>query len=148
MLYLLARCANNQALHDVYIDIGHTGEVAGLKVVVPMDEAYNVIALRRPASANREFDNKLDFACGGPESSLSLTFRLAQDKAREVESQTFDATCPRVPGQDASLVHLGQMHLKKGEFNLVIQNNRPIAMPSDARVQVLLVGVGVPDNAR
>ncbi len=142
-LYFLTLCANNQALHDVFIDLGRTGEVAVQKVAAPMDEAYDLIAWRVPALDPGGYDNKLDFACGHPESPLSLTLNISRENEPAVESRTFDAICPARQGEDPSLVHLGRMRLKRGPFKLVIENNRSIALPANGRVQVLLVGTGV-----
>ena len=142
-LYFLTLCANNQALHNVFIDLGHAGEVAVQKVAAPMDETYNLMVWRVPALGSGGYDNKLDFACGHPETPLSLTLTILRENESAVESRTFDATCPPSPGEDPSLVHLGQMHLKHGAFNLLIENNRSMVLPSNGRVQVLLVGTGV-----
>jgi hypothetical protein len=142
-LYFLTLCANNQALHNVFIDLGRTGEVAVQKVAAPMDEAYNLIAWRVPALDSGVYDKKLDFACGHPESLLSLTLTTSRENESAVESRSFDAICPPRRGEDPSLVYLGQMRLKRGVSKLVIENNRSIALPANGRVQVLLVGTGV-----
>lgn len=143
-LYFLTLCANNQALHDVFIDLGHAGAVATRQVDAPMDEVYNLVLWRVPALANGQYDHSLDFACSRPEGPLSLVLKVSHDDGSEGESRTFDATCPPRHGEDPSLVHLGQLRLKKGPFKLVIRNIRSIALPTDGRVQVLLVGTGVP----
>ncbi len=142
-LYFLTLCASNQALHDVFIDLSGAGAIATKQVNVPMDEVYNLILWRVPARANGHYDRGLDFACSRPDAPLSLTLKVSSNDETESKSQNFDATCPPRHGEDPSLLHLGQFRLKKGQFKLVIQNNRPLALPSDGRVEVLLVGTGV-----
>ncbi len=142
-LYLLSLCANNQALRDVFVDLGRVGPVVTQDVVAPMDEAYELELWRVPKVRNGTFDHAREFACSGGQSALSLTLRVSHGDEPATESRTFTARCPARGDADRSLVALGQVVLRKGVSHLVIVNEVAVALPDEVRLQVLLVGNGV-----
>lgn len=141
-LYLMALCANNQALRDVTIDLRRAGPVLTQEIRAPMDEDYRFMLERGVKASDGTEEPTLTFACRHS-SVISLTLTLTHEGESAGESKTFIKSCPFGEGDDPSVLLLGQAHLKKGVSRLVIVNNGSLALPVAGRVKVLLVGNGV-----
>jgi len=139
----MALCANNQALHDVTIDLRRSGLVVEQDVRAPMDEDYRFILSQGAKSPDGSEDPTVAFACKHS-SVISLTLTVTHEDESASESKTYMTSCPFGEGNHPSTLLLGQAHLKKGMSRVEIVNNESLGLPAPGRAKVLLVGNGVP----
>ena len=150
-MWLMTLCASNQALKDLFVDLGQSGVVLSEAIDAPMDEPHRLLLVLRPADnapaapQGQELTNLLCAAGGsdaGVVTPVHLTFRLIDAGGKPEVSQTYQPTCQGLVSHNPDTLLLGTLDITKGPHRAELVNNTAISNLAGKRVQVLLVGKG------
>lgn len=165
LMWLSSMCAANQAIRDGYIDLGAANVLLNQEINIPMDEKYSLLLWLKPTgphdAATPLPKNWGAILCGTVTNSekagqatksnelasyISLTVEIFALNGQLISRNIFSPTCPRPKYEDAYVLILGHIDMKRGEYDIKITNNHPIDYPGTGKVQVIFRGrsVGYP----
>lgn len=96
-MWLMTLCANNQALHEKYVDLGSSGVLLSEMFEAPMDERYSLIFwLRRSADSTAPNWSEVLCSRGAQEApALGISARVTDINKDATATYSLPIACPR-----------------------------------------------------
>jgi len=153
-MWLSSMCVTNQALKDTFIDISKDSVVLEQAIEIPMDERYLLMLLFRsgekydPNNPRRSF---LSHFCASsserveswrsPSHKLVLAVEMVGADGRQTYRKLVEPAC-NLPSGNPNDISFGYIDMKRGKYKLTINNQYPVSIEREGRVQIILRGTG------
>jgi hypothetical protein len=156
-MWLSFMCVTNQALKDASIDVGVAGSSIQQEIRIPMDESYFLIFTQHRDIQHRlssyvcekasqdEIEKSPNEEFGATSKmSVSVSIDLFTTDDKLVGHYNLTPDCPPSKNEDAGMLGLGEIKMKRGKYKIKIVNVNPVSLGGDSnQVQVILRGVRV-----
>jgi hypothetical protein len=153
-MWLSSMCVTNQALQNIYIDLSKNAVVLDQAIDIPMDENYSLMLLFRsaekydPSNPGRTF---YSYFCAyssekveswrSPSQKLALSVEIVTHDGKPYSHKIFEPVCDRSPSNPKDIV-LGSVEMKRGKYRMLINNQTPVLIDREGKVQIILKGSG------